>query len=102
MSEENKVIVRRLFEEGKFWGICDWVSNIVNNFSLNHTTFSVMKRNQASPNPKLLPAGLPNPTAGLDLAIQCNLYKQLFPNQSRERGFTPELTDEEALTLSIV
>jgi hypothetical protein len=31
-----------------------------------------------------------------------HLYRQLFPNGVRERGFTPELTDEEALTIGIV
>lgn len=34
--------------------------------------------------------------------LTCDLYQQLFPKGVRERGFTPELTDEEALTLSIV
>lgn len=34
--------------------------------------------------------------------LVCDLYRQLFPNGVRERGFTPELTDEEALTIGIV
>jgi len=34
--------------------------------------------------------------------IVCDCYQQLFPHGVRERGFTPELTDEEALTLGLV
>jgi hypothetical protein len=33
--------------------------------------------------------------------VVCDCYRQLFPHGIRERGFTPEWTDEEALTLGI-
>jgi len=39
------------------------------------------------------------------IAIYClvdNYYHQLFPNGVRHRGFKPELTDPEALTIEIV